>query len=216
MADIFFIILLYAADIVSKAVNLIFFTGIRGKKNYTYNMKLSESENVDGRGYVANQHRLSKFRYGLCQFDFNGCGAAAVYNILYYHKKASSFVKTVFELEKTVFFAGLLGSSPIGMKKFLEKSGFTVKFIFTKKKILEASLDGSCIIHFFFRKDFSAHYVAGLPHNDTGHFYFNGSVPCNTPLSTAEYLSVTEVKNRENKHPVAFHCMLTVKRKNKQ
>jgi len=212
---LFFIILLYTADIISKAANLIFFTGIRSKKNYIYNMKLAESENVDGRGYIGNQHRLSKFRYGLCPFDFNGCGAAAVYNILYYHKKTASFVKTVYRLEKTVFFAGLLGSSPIGMKRFLEKSGFTVKFVFAKKKILNEELDGSCLIHFFFRKDFSAHYVAGLPHNGTGHFYFNGSVPCNAPFNAGDYLSLTEEKNRESKHPVAFHCMLIVDRKNK-
>ena len=179
-------------------------------------MKISGTEKVIQRGYIGNQMRLSDYKFGVCPFDLNGCGAAALYNIMYFYGKADDFVRMLYRLEKTVLILGYLGSSPIAMSRFLKRYGFSMKFIFTKEHIYRIRQRDCCIMHYFIRKDFSAHCVTGIPDGNGKFFFYNGSVNPDKPLKLAEYIAVTEKKNRELGHEVALNCIFTVNKIQRQ
>lgn len=203
--------LFYLADIINRLISLLFRAERRRRNNYIYNMKISGNEKVLQRGYIGNQTRMYMYRFGICPFDFNGCGAVALYNIMYFHGKADSFVKMLCRLEKTVLALGYLGSSPVAMMHFLEKYGFSVTLVSTKENIYKLREKDSCLIHYFIRKDFSAHCVAGLPRGDGKFFFYNGTVAPDHALKPAEYIAATEKRNHELKHDVALNCIFVVK-----
>ena len=201
------------ADAVNKVIYLLFGAEKRRRRNYIYNRKISAGEKVIKRGYIGNQARLSEFRFGVCPFDLNGCGAAAIYNNLYFHGKADSFVKILYRLERTVLSLGYLGCSPVKMMQHLEKYGFDVRLVCTKEHIYRLREKDSCLLHYYIRKDFSAHCVSGIP-DGTGKFFFhNGSVASDKALKPAEYIAATEKKNQSMGHSVALNCIFVVKKK---
>ena len=203
-------ILFYITDIINRLISILFLANKRRKLNYIYNMKISVKNKVLERGYIGNQTRLSAFLFGVCPFDFNGCGAASLYNIMFFYGKAYDFAKMLFRLERTVLALGYLGSSPIAMIRYLKEHGFSARIIFTKEKIYKLREKDSCLIHYYIRKDFSAHCVTGIPCGDGKYLFYNGSVPPDRAVKPAEYVAATEKRNAELKHAVALNCIFIV------
>ena len=145
--------------------------------------------------------------------DLNGCGAVAVYNILYAHGMVDSFTDTLYRLEKAVFMLGYLGSSPTAINKYFKSIGFLTKTVFRKKNVLKIKSRSACVVHLFIRSDLSAHYVTGIPAGEGKFRFFNSAVKSAEPLTMEEYLEETEKASIKQKHPVIFHSMLLVKKK---
>lgn len=80
---------------------------------------------------IYNQHNdyLQDVKYGLGTFAKNGCGSAAVYNLLLLDNQFTPLSDIIYNLEQPnkQFFFGLLGTRPSAIKKYLQSFGYSVK-----------------------------------------------------------------------------------------
>ncbi len=130
--------------------------------------------------YIIRQSAFKSIRFGVKDISYNGCGIIAMHNILLYLKKEKPFSEIVSENEKNAILYGLFGLSPYGMGKYLLTNGIKTKALLIKESPQKA------FIHFYFRKNLTAHYVAAIPENNAFRF-LNSSVGSDTALTYGEY-----------------------------
>ena len=157
----------------------------RGKKNLSRNKAIDEE--VKGK-YIIRQSPIKKVFFGAKPLSYNGCGIIALHNILLCLGKEKSFSQIILENEKNALLWGLFGLSPMGLKRYLLSNGFAVT---EKSGFSDGDIDGKPFIHFYFRKNLSAHYVAAIP-KDNGHIFLNSCLSCKTPESLESYRKATK------------------------
>ena len=101
--------------------------------NYKDNCKMWNN-NI---GIINDQHLdgIKNYKYGFGTIGKNGCGAVAVYNIMYLENKKVSLPKIIKEMDNGQFFFGLLGTRPTQMMSYLKKQGFDVQLHEDKSRL---------------------------------------------------------------------------------
>lgn len=138
------------------------------EQNHISNEKLFS--NVFTNDYIENQMDLSDFSLGKYNFSFSGCGCIAVINLLKYFGNSLSFSEfsavTSFFENKGLIFSGRFGISPLSIKSYFQKNGYTVKALKSSKEneINEFARDFDAFICIFFNQGrnikYGLHYIA--------------------------------------------------------
>lgn len=68
--------------------------------------------------------------------------------------------------------------------------------------------DNDAVIHFYFRKDLSAHYVAGISNGDGTFCFYNSDAGKTKPMTWEEYF-----KDANEHTDIAYNCIYSIKRK---
>lgn len=78
-------------------------------------------------GYIIDQARMQDVPYGCRMSDYNGCGWIAAFNFLRYMGAPVSQEELTRALSRRSLFRGLLGTSPLRLKRYLESRGFPMR-----------------------------------------------------------------------------------------
>lgn len=107
--------------------------------NYKDNCKMWNN-NI---GIINDQHLngIKNYKYGFGTIGENGCGAVAVYNIMYLENNKVALPKIIKEMDNGQFFFGLLGTKPTQMMSYLKKQGFVVQLHEDKSRFEEFAND---------------------------------------------------------------------------
>lgn len=173
-------ILFTVSHLINSFINLFFPVSHRGKKNF-FNNKATDEETKGN--YIVRQSHFKNVFFGTKPVSYNGCGIIALHNILLCLGKEKPFSQIILENEKNALLRGLFGLSPTGLKSYLFSNGFAVT---EKGKFSDSDVDGKPFIHFYFRKNLSAHYVAAIP-KENGHIFLNSCLSYKTPESLENY-----------------------------
>ena len=106
---------------------------VKAETNYKHNL-LAWNEYAD-EGIIDEQHKYENLRFGFGTVAKNGCGAMAVYNILFLEGKNPNFVEVIKKFDSFgENFFGLGGSKPAMVIKTLKKAGLKVNYSLNKSK----------------------------------------------------------------------------------
>ncbi len=199
-------LLFFTAD----RINCFFHKLLRKKtalRNFEHNQtaELEKTGALHGK-FIAKQSPLKNVRFGIKNLAYCGCGIIAIHNILAASGKEKDFCELIFELESHALVSGIFGISPYAICDYLEKSGFKVQKIHGRKNIKKAQIGSEKIICFYFRKNLSAHFVAGIPTDEANHIFFNSHLGAYTKTKLSDY-----TKSLFEKEKPIFVCLYTVK-----
>ena len=90
-------------------------------------------------GYIVDQARVTDVRYGCRPSCTNGCGWIAVYNLLRCLGDPAPYEKIVAALARHSLFRGLLGTSPLRVRRYLRRRGYPVASVIGKRKVAAAA-----------------------------------------------------------------------------
>ena len=93
--------------------------------NYSKNNNILQLNPIQGT--ITNQWDYEDYNYGFGNVGANGCGAVAIYNILYLENKNPNFAQIVrsMDIYGQLFF-GCLGTNPLGVFIYLKSCGYDV------------------------------------------------------------------------------------------
>lgn len=90
-------------------------------------------------GYIVDQARVTDVRYGCRASSRNGCGWIAAYNFLRSMGDPVPYDEIVRALARHSLFRGLLGTSPLRVRRYLLRRGYEVQSVLGRKKAAEAA-----------------------------------------------------------------------------
>ena len=198
--------LFFAADRINS-----FFHKLFCKKSALRNFEHNQTAELEKSGalygkFIAGQSLLKNLRFGVKDIAYGGCGIIAIHNILVSAEKEKPFYELVYQLESHALISGLFGISPYAVCEYLEKSGFKVHKIHGRKNIEKSQIGSEKLIFFYFRKNLTAHFAAGIPAGGANYIFFNSHLgPC-SKAALSEYTKSLF----ENEKPI-FVCLYTVK-----
>ncbi len=176
----------------------------RAQKNFQKNKALRfPAEKVLSDGFITHQRPLSAFRFGVKNLSYGGCGVIAIYNILRSLKKEKELCELICELEKNALVSGVFGLSPYAVGRYFEKAGYKVQRLGGRKNVRQANVCGKHIIHLYFNRNLSAHYVAGIPQNDGKFRFYNAEVGGGREMTFSQYHEML-VKERKIMYSFLF------------
>ena len=106
---------------------------VKAESNHKHNL-LAWNDYADA-GIIDDQQKYTNLRFGFGTVANNGCGAMAVYNILYLEGKEPNFVEIIKRFDDLgENFFGLGGSKPSRVIQTLKKAGLKVTYSFNKSK----------------------------------------------------------------------------------
>ena len=147
-------------------------------------------------GFINRQRPLSAFRFGIKPLSFCGCGVIAVYNVKKSLGQETGLCELICELEQHALVSGIFGLSPHAVKEYFERSGYKVQMICGRKNVKLAETSGKHLIHLYFYRNLSAHYVAGVPQKDGRFCFYNSDVSDSAQLTFAQYHEKLEKERR--------------------
>ena len=169
----------------------------RAQKNFQKNKALQfPAEKVLSDGFITRQASLSDFRFGIKNLSYGGCGVIAIYNILRSLKKEKGLCELICELEKNALVSGVFGLSPHAVGEYFERYGHKVQRIGGRKKVRRANVCGKHIIHLYFNRNLSAHYVAGIPQSDGKFRFCNADVGGGREMTFSQYHETLEKERK--------------------
>lgn len=127
-------------------------------------------------GYIVDQTRVTDVRYGCRLSSQNGCGWIAVFNLLRCLGDPVPHEEIVAALSKHALLRGMLGTSPLRVKRYLKQRGHATRLYAGKRRaILAAETANSGIL--VYRHARGWHYAAFLRAEDGGELrFFNAGV----------------------------------------
>lgn len=131
-------------------------------------------------GFIENQNALA-LRCGARSAAYCGCGFVAAYNLLSTAGKAPQIPVLISEFEHGLVLKGVLGTSPLFMRRFLRRNFSSVKTYLSPRRFLKSAPRRGVI--FYMRRDFSAHYAAFTASSDGLFRFYNyrGAGFCQPP-----------------------------------
>lgn len=97
--------------------------GFTKKKNFRYNIGLSETPKFGGMINGQACGPVSRFRYGICPMSFNGCEVIAVHNALVWLGIPQSLADIEFYMERFRVLMGFFGCNAYKIGKALRHFG---------------------------------------------------------------------------------------------
>lgn len=151
---------------------------------------LDEADSVLEKGYINNQNSWDRVKFGKTTMAFSGCEIMATYNILKSCKGegGSRFMSGLiadFE-RKGAALKGLIGSSPIAVRKYLKNNNIQTRLIWKNEDVSESTK--KLIITFFNNKETvrdMIHTVAVINDGDGYRIYNAGVNKCFESISEA-------------------------------
>ena len=165
-------------------------------KNKNKEKNLPFDKEIKGK-YIIRQSAFNNIRFGVKNISYNGCGIIALHNIQLYLKREKPFSEIIYENEKNALLYGIFGLSPYGMRRYLLSNGVRTK------KVLAQGSPERAFIHFYFRKNLTAHYVAAIPENKDFRF-LNSSVGSDAALTYEQY------RESVKKEGVIYECVYVI------
>ena len=121
---------------------------IKAESNYKHNL-IAWNDYADT-GIIDNQDKYDNLRFGFGNVANNGCGAMAVYNILYLEGKEPNFIDIIKRFDSLgENFFGLGGSRPSMVIKTLKRAGLKVNFTLNKSKFKEMAESSKYSIYLY-------------------------------------------------------------------
>lgn len=194
--------LFFAADKICYILYLLFGRK-RAQKNFCHNKNILSDNRVNGK-FISNQKFFGNIRFGIKNVAYGGCAIVAAHNILTAAQKGKDFPILVRDFEKSALIFGIFGVSPRFLSRYLEKEGFETTKLRGKKFVTDFCPMGQNLIVFYFRKDLSAHYAAGIYTSKNRYVFLNSHT--SKPMSYAEY-----IKSLYEKEKPLYACILTIK-----
>ncbi len=160
----------------------------REVRNFEHNRKteLAKTGALHG-SFIAKQRPLKDFRFGIKNLAYGGCGVVAIHNILVATRKEKGLPDLVLELEKHALVSGLFGISPHAVGEYLENEGFKVQKVFGRKSVKISEPCEKSVICFYFRRNLTAHFVAGISVGKGNHLFLNSHTGAYTEMTFSEY-----------------------------
>lgn len=90
-------------------------------------------------GYIIDQAKMADIRYGCRTSDYNGCGWIAVFNFLHGCGEDWTEEELAGRFLKWSLFRGLLGTSPLRIRRFLRLLGYPVRTACGRIRAIAAS-----------------------------------------------------------------------------
>ncbi len=117
------------------AVFSLYFNLFLSVNNYNHNKKQSIAQAALKNDLINYQKNMENYKFGTFRLSYNGCGVIATYNILKLLGKEENLEDIIreYDIYGSNFF-GLFGTNPLGVKRFFNRRGADVKFIFDKNK----------------------------------------------------------------------------------
>jgi len=152
------------------------------ESNYNHNIELLRGEESPlGQGYIENQNDWANVFFGKTTMAFAGCEVLAVYNALLALGKdggSDLIARLISDFErKGAAFQGWIGTSPLAIKKYLNKLGIQTRLVWDEDKLSDSSVAIATIYND--RKDLYSqiHTIAFTKERDgyVAHNAMNGS-----------------------------------------
>lgn len=140
-------------------------------------------------GYIVDQARVTGVRYGRRSSDVNGCGWIAVFNLLRCLGDPAPHEEIVRALSRHSLFRGVLGTSPLRVRRYLKRRGHTTRMYVGQKsaaRAAEAIQNGILV----YRHSQGWHFVAFLrPGEEPGLRFFNAGLPAKQVMTMEAFLA---------------------------
>lgn len=148
---------------------------IIAEMNFKHNVK--EWEKMGNNGIIYYQNDYPNIKFGLGNVANNGCGAIAVYNILYLEGKYKPFpeiVKFFDDGNENIF--GLLGSNPFSVMSFMKNEGYKVKTYLKSSDFKTAAINSKYSILMYLNLQYGHYQLLYNYDNQLDLFYENPRV----------------------------------------
>lgn len=136
--------------------------------NYTKN-KLLWDEDTQIISYQSSKN-VANLKYGFGTIGANGCGAVAIYNIMYTENRKVSLPDIIKYMDNGQFFFGLLGTSPQRIMNYLKLQGFSCSISSDKSKFDQLAQEGDYSIYMYVGISDGrpvGHYTLLIPNSDS-------------------------------------------------